>query len=136
MIYCLFLFMTLCPCKIYIYIYMYDFVVNWWLRIVVVIIFLNDFAGNFYERLLVNGWLGWNLVYGKFCLGFNILKIIDPLVNLIINFGFAQRAPLMVKMGKWASGRQNLHTMNDDYTCTFIIDADISICELWKILSF
>jgi hypothetical protein len=46
------------------------------------------------------------------------------------SYGRAQRAPLMVKMWKWASGRQNLHTMNDDYICIFIINADISICEL------
>jgi hypothetical protein len=42
----------------------------------------------------------------------------------------------MVKMRKWASGRQNLHIMNDDYICTFLIDADISICGLLKILKY
>jgi hypothetical protein len=52
------------------------------------------------------------------------------------SFGRAQRAPLMVKMRKWASGRQNLHIMNDDYICTFLIDADISICGLLKILKY
>jgi hypothetical protein len=45
--------------------------------------------GIFYERLLVSGWLGWNLVYGKFYLGFNMFKIIDPLVSLRVNSGFA-----------------------------------------------
>jgi hypothetical protein len=46
------------------------------------------------------------------------------------SYGRVQRPTLIVKMWKWASGRQNLHIMNDDFICIFLIDADISICGL------